>query len=291
MEKGAWRDNVFVERLWRTIKYKEVYLRAYDSVSVAQRKPAPGIWHSTTSAEGRIHRWTGKRPIRHISNRRDQSRWRHNRAGNPLTKRLKLFKRTEPPLLASEDGAFQKPISSWQEFSITTYALFVANFESVRVHCGTEFFDTHLYLEHRSQEQWEVLANPKDQLLNEIFWEWAERPAEKTGYGIHRKDGSAVVYFGAEDDADFAVAVIRGNALVAKIFSDDEVAQYYVEGLSEIGFRAESGPSNAGEPQVVSLATQVDPKTLSRVFAMFFELRYGIQVLLTKLHCKSSMVQ
>jgi putative transposase len=26
--KGAWRDNVFVERLWRTIKYEEVYLRA-----------------------------------------------------------------------------------------------------------------------------------------------------------------------------------------------------------------------------------------------------------------------
>ncbi len=30
--KGAWRDNVFVERLWRTIKYEEVYLRAYESV-------------------------------------------------------------------------------------------------------------------------------------------------------------------------------------------------------------------------------------------------------------------
>ena len=31
--RGAWRDNVFVERLWRTIKYEQVYLRAYDSVS------------------------------------------------------------------------------------------------------------------------------------------------------------------------------------------------------------------------------------------------------------------
>jgi putative transposase len=35
--KGAWRDNVFVERLWRTIKYEEVYLRAYDSVSTARK--------------------------------------------------------------------------------------------------------------------------------------------------------------------------------------------------------------------------------------------------------------
>ena len=30
--KGAWRDNVFVERLWRSVKYEEVYLRAYQSV-------------------------------------------------------------------------------------------------------------------------------------------------------------------------------------------------------------------------------------------------------------------
>ena len=35
--KGAWRDNIFVERLWRTIKYEEVYLRAYRSVSKARR--------------------------------------------------------------------------------------------------------------------------------------------------------------------------------------------------------------------------------------------------------------
>ena len=33
--KGAWRDNVFVERLWRSVKYEEVYLRAYDSVPEA----------------------------------------------------------------------------------------------------------------------------------------------------------------------------------------------------------------------------------------------------------------
>lgn len=34
--KGAWRDNVFIERLWRSIKYEEVYLRAYASVSEAR---------------------------------------------------------------------------------------------------------------------------------------------------------------------------------------------------------------------------------------------------------------
>ena len=34
--KGAWRDNVFVERLWRTVKYEEVYLRAYTGVAEAR---------------------------------------------------------------------------------------------------------------------------------------------------------------------------------------------------------------------------------------------------------------
>ena len=35
--KGCWRDNVFVERLWRSVKYEEVYLHAYDSVSEARQ--------------------------------------------------------------------------------------------------------------------------------------------------------------------------------------------------------------------------------------------------------------
>ena len=34
--RGSWRDNVFVERLWRSVKYEEVYLRAYDSVGDAR---------------------------------------------------------------------------------------------------------------------------------------------------------------------------------------------------------------------------------------------------------------
>ncbi len=33
--RGAWRDNVFVERLWRSVKYEEVYLKAYDDVPEA----------------------------------------------------------------------------------------------------------------------------------------------------------------------------------------------------------------------------------------------------------------
>ena len=35
--KGCWRDNVFVERLWKSVKYEEVYLHGYDTVSVARQ--------------------------------------------------------------------------------------------------------------------------------------------------------------------------------------------------------------------------------------------------------------
>jgi putative transposase len=34
--RGSWRDNVFVERLWRSVKYEEVYLHAYDTVGQAR---------------------------------------------------------------------------------------------------------------------------------------------------------------------------------------------------------------------------------------------------------------
>ena len=40
--KGRWIDNVFIERLWRSLKYEEVYLKAYDTV--AQAKENIGIW-------------------------------------------------------------------------------------------------------------------------------------------------------------------------------------------------------------------------------------------------------
>jgi len=39
--RGCWRDNVFVERLWRSVTYEEVYLRAYESISAAQHGLEP----------------------------------------------------------------------------------------------------------------------------------------------------------------------------------------------------------------------------------------------------------
>jgi len=40
--KGLWMDNVFVERLWRSLKYEEVYLKAYESMAEAREQI--GIW-------------------------------------------------------------------------------------------------------------------------------------------------------------------------------------------------------------------------------------------------------
>jgi transposase InsO family protein len=61
--KGCWRDNVFVERFWRSIKYEEVYLHAYDSI--AEAKVALGVTSTSTTPGVRIPRClTGARLIR-----------------------------------------------------------------------------------------------------------------------------------------------------------------------------------------------------------------------------------
>jgi len=36
--QGRWRDNIFIERLWKTVKYQEVYLKAYESIAYARKE-------------------------------------------------------------------------------------------------------------------------------------------------------------------------------------------------------------------------------------------------------------
>jgi putative transposase len=53
--KGAWRDNVFIERLWRTVKYERVYLRAYDSVGQARGDIAQYLeWYNQERAHSSL---------------------------------------------------------------------------------------------------------------------------------------------------------------------------------------------------------------------------------------------
>lgn len=56
--KGRWVDNVFFERLWRSVKYKEVYLKAYESIRHAQQ--SLGVYPDFYNAERR-HQSLGRR--------------------------------------------------------------------------------------------------------------------------------------------------------------------------------------------------------------------------------------
>jgi putative transposase len=58
--RGAWRDNVFVERIWRSVKYERVYLRAYDTVREAKEDIAQYIdWYNTDRGHSSLQ---GKTP-------------------------------------------------------------------------------------------------------------------------------------------------------------------------------------------------------------------------------------
>ena len=53
--RGAWRDNVFIERLWRSVKYECVYLKAYDGVSAARADIADYMdWYNTDRAHSSL---------------------------------------------------------------------------------------------------------------------------------------------------------------------------------------------------------------------------------------------
>ena len=41
--KGRWTDNIFVERLWRSLKYEEVYLKAYQTIAEAKSNIGAGL--------------------------------------------------------------------------------------------------------------------------------------------------------------------------------------------------------------------------------------------------------
>ena len=57
--RGAWRDNVFLERLWRSVKYERVYLKAYDSVSAVRTDVADYLhWFNTERPHSSLDRLT-----------------------------------------------------------------------------------------------------------------------------------------------------------------------------------------------------------------------------------------
>jgi putative transposase len=92
--KGAWRDNIFVERLWRSIKYEEVYLRGYDSVSDLALRSANTSRFTTVGGPTRA--LTAKHPIK-LTSPRCYSAWQLTAADVPLIDAEKLFRQPRPP--------------------------------------------------------------------------------------------------------------------------------------------------------------------------------------------------
>jgi hypothetical protein len=64
--KGCWRDNVFVERLWKTIEYEHVYLHAYATVSGSEGQ-ARRVHRFLTTAVDRTPRSNAKHRTPHTS--------------------------------------------------------------------------------------------------------------------------------------------------------------------------------------------------------------------------------
>ncbi|MBW4047886.1 MAG: DDE-type integrase/transposase/recombinase [Proteobacteria bacterium] len=111
--RGGWRHNVFVERLWRSIKYEEVYLKAYETVSAARTGIGQYLRPSTTRA-GRTRPTPGARPMwltstrcrtrrsppdRRVARRRGQPlQHRLQPAADPLISPRIVFKQARPPL-------------------------------------------------------------------------------------------------------------------------------------------------------------------------------------------------
>jgi putative transposase len=70
--RGCWRDNVFVERLWRSLKYEEVYLHAYETVREAQQ-----------GLERYLHFYNQVRPHRALDGRTPDGVYWENRPAQP----------------------------------------------------------------------------------------------------------------------------------------------------------------------------------------------------------------
>ena len=72
--RGAWRDNVFIERLWRSVKYECVYLKAYDGVSAARTDIGRYIeWFNTHRAHSSLNGATPQQAYLNLSPKLEQA--------------------------------------------------------------------------------------------------------------------------------------------------------------------------------------------------------------------------
>ena len=126
--KSAWRDNVFVERLWRSVKYEEVYLRAYEGVSDAR------------ASIGRyLDFYNGRRPHSSLdgititpTSRRCLSAWQPNPGRAPHIEAEKLFRQPGPALLGSADGGVRDTLMQLFAFILMPFARTNKRYEAIK---------------------------------------------------------------------------------------------------------------------------------------------------------------
>ncbi|MBB4408717.1 hypothetical protein GGE29_004372 [Agrobacterium tumefaciens] len=108
--KGAWHDNVFVERLWRSIKYGEVYFHVYKTVSEARVSIGRYLsFYNSRLPHSSLDRHTPNQALLQRAGTNDGGGIIE--AGIHLAKRPKLVRQTEPcvdgPVFASGKSKFR----------------------------------------------------------------------------------------------------------------------------------------------------------------------------------------
>ena len=118
--KGAWRDNVFVERLWRSVKYEEVYLRAYDSVSEA--RASIGRYLDFYNARAHIRALTARHQIKPTSPR-CHSAWQPNPGRGSTYRRGKIVQTNETSSVRHDVRNDQERILSYLVIIKSTHSI------------------------------------------------------------------------------------------------------------------------------------------------------------------------
>jgi putative transposase len=96
--RGRWMDNVFIERLWRSLKYEEVYLKAYDD----GREARAGIaaW---------IAFYNARRPHQALGNRPPLTAWREGVTGTLGSRAVDLTLRLDDAIASPTGPQPQQP--------------------------------------------------------------------------------------------------------------------------------------------------------------------------------------
>ena len=78
--RGRWMDNVFIERLWRSLKYECVFLNAFET---GTREPGSDVGSDTTTPIGPTRSSVAGHPTRSMLRRQTRRNWRRNQTQNP----------------------------------------------------------------------------------------------------------------------------------------------------------------------------------------------------------------